>query len=138
MSALFPARYARLVMSLIPQVQDTGSKGFSILSEYLQPNAQSYGQLDHEDDGSHFEDEDYSVGEKFEAYRDPEEPEHESWESTDYPVSGNSSSTRFGSKAMSPANSRGSDSMQLRKGKGAPKKKVDDSWGDDNDEWSKF
>ncbi|KAI0244224.1 Zn finger-containing GTPase- Activating Protein for ARF [Massospora cicadina] len=136
-------RVSGYVSSITRTVHDTSSKGFSYFSEYLQPQSspQTYGHLDdeeNEDFGG-----DYSTSENFRPYRDScgdetdKEAEPESWKSVDHPVSGSTTSTRLGSTSMSSSNSRGSNTMQMRRGKGTHTQK-DDSWGDDNEEWSKF
>lgn len=154
----FQGRVSGYVSSLSRTVQDTGSKGFSFLSEYLQStpstgNSQYYDAINNEDEEGadawgygDKKDDDYAPfgkepSEKFKSFRDeePEENQDESvdaWESSDVPVSGASSSTRYGASAL--ASKKGSAGNTLhRKGRNT-KTKPNDDWGEDEDEWSKF
>lgn len=129
-----PGRVTGYVSSLSRTVHDTSSKGFNYFSEYLQPhsNTQTYSELG-ADLGEN--------SENFKTYRDAcgddDGDEPETWKSVDHPVSGSTTSTRLGSTSMPSTHNRGSTTMQMRRGKGAPTKRGD-AWGDDNDEWSKF
>lgn len=153
----FQGRVSGYVSSLSRTVQDTGSKGFSFLSEYLQSapspgSSRHYDAVNHEEeeaDGWGYGDEkddDYAAfgkdpSEKFKSYQDePEEEEQEestdAWKSSDVPVSGASSSTKYGASAL--ASKKGSTGNTLQRKTRNTKTKSNDDWGEDEDEWSKF
>jgi len=152
----FQDRFSGYVSSLSRTVQDTSSKGFSFLSDYLQsaPSTQKGSQnndrvsgdeKDQEGDGWGHEDDDYAAfgntdSEKFQFCKDDEQEERQeesedAWKSTNYPVSGASSSTRFGSSTLS--SKKGTSGNTVQRKTRTSKNETQDDWGGD-DEWSKF